>query len=514
MSAIAQQEIRPTPEQQAIIDAPEDRDIAVSALAGAAKTTTLELRAKAHPNQKILYVALNKAVQQEAAQRFPSNVTCKTTHALAFRTHGVPFKDKLGNLRPFQVKNALRLSMRNDEAMVFAALCAETVKRFCASPDEQITESHVPAAKARTSGFNRQEVRNHAADLWGMMQDTSRSDVPMTHDGYLKLYQLSQPDLSSQFDAIYLDEAQDTNPAMYAIFSGQTNMQRVAVGDRNQSIYRFRGSMDVMSEMVDAEPYSLTGSFRFGAPVAYTANVLLGLYLGESLVLEGLGGPTRLVPSDDSDIPLDHRAYLCRTNAGLFDQAVELLDQGYERLCWLGGIESYGMETLMDVHRLSVGQHSEIKDRLIRSFRDLEELKSYADEAEDIEISVRVKVVEKYGRKLPRKVEQLRRTALDRAIHGEPLLTTAHRSKGSEFAHVILGEDFPAFMGNQSEPLQEQYPLIESWMPRDAKEDPVEADEVFLAYVAATRAQQTLGVNKELAALLRWWKQVGSRQAA
>lgn len=514
MSATEQQEIRPTPEQQAIIDAPEDRDIAVSALAGAAKTTTLELRAKAHPRQKILYVALNKSVQQEAAQRFPSNVTCKTTHALAFRTHGAPFKEKLGNLRPFQVKNALRLSMRNDQAMVFASLCAETVKRFCASPDAELSDRHVPAAKARTSGFDVRDVQSYALGLWSLMQDTGRPDVPMTHDGYLKLYQLSEPDLSGQFDAIYLDEAQDTNPAMFAIFSAQTNMQRVAVGDRNQSIYRFRGSMDVMSEMSDADPYSLTGSFRFGAPVAYTANVLLGLYLGESLTLEGLGGPTRLVPSDDKDIPADHRAYLCRTNAGLFDQAVELLDQGYERLCWLGGIESYGMETLMDVYRLSVGQHSEIKDRLIRSFRGLEELKTYADEAEDIEISVRVKVVEKYGQKLPQKVTQLRRTALERVVHGEPLLTTAHRSKGSEFAHVILGEDFPAFIGNQSKPINEQFPLIESRMPRGANEDPIEADEVYLAYVAATRAQKTLGVNTELAALLRWWKQIGSRQAA
>lgn len=507
--------IRPTDEQQAIIDAPEDRDIAVDALAGAAKTTTLELRAKAHPNQKILYVALNKAVQLEAADRFPSNVTCRTTHALAFRSHGLPYKHKLGNLRPFDVRRALNPSMPYNDSMTFAALCIEVVKNYMASADEEITEAHVPRAKAASMGMSTPDLVEEGQRLWRMICNTRNTDVAMPHDGYLKLYQLSRPDLSEKFDAIYLDEAQDTNPAMYAIFADQQNLQRVAVGDRNQSIYRFRGSMDVMSELPDAERYALTGSFRFGPEVAGVANILLGTYLNETLALRGLGEPTEVVPASvEEDVPPGNRAYLYRTNAGLFDQAVRLMDQGYEGMCWLGGIESYQMETLLDVYRLSVGQTREIKDRMVRSFDGLDALRSYAEAAEDLEIKARIKVVDEYRHKLPKKVRQLRALALDEPGHGgAPVLSTAHRCKGREFDHVILGEDFPPLVNETDAPIGDLFPLTAAHIPPNAPDAPTERDEIFLAYVAATRARKTLVVNSEIGALLRWWKQVGRGQA-
>ncbi|APS68750.1 hypothetical protein AVI55_16905 (plasmid) [Piscirickettsia salmonis] len=45
--------------------------------------------------------------------------------------------------------------------------------------------------------------------------------IGITHDGYLKLYQLSKPILN-QYDFIMLDEAQDANPAILDIFERQT----------------------------------------------------------------------------------------------------------------------------------------------------------------------------------------------------------------------------------------------------------------------------------------------------
>ena len=43
------------------------------------------------------------------------------------------------------------------------------------------------------------------------LQDTIMS---ITHDGYLKLYQLSKPDLSERFKAILLDDGKDVNPVI------------------------------------------------------------------------------------------------------------------------------------------------------------------------------------------------------------------------------------------------------------------------------------------------------------
>ena len=67
----------------------------VMAFAGTGKTTTLVEYAKARHHMRFLYVAFNKSVQLEAAQKFPEHVVCKTSHALAFPTHGSKHKDRL-----------------------------------------------------------------------------------------------------------------------------------------------------------------------------------------------------------------------------------------------------------------------------------------------------------------------------------------------------------------------------------------------------------------------------------
>ena len=50
-----------------------------------------------------------------------------------------------------------------------------------------------------------------AGTLWMEMKNIHNISVGMTHDGYLKLYQLSQPRLY-QYDVIFIDEAQDLTP--------------------------------------------------------------------------------------------------------------------------------------------------------------------------------------------------------------------------------------------------------------------------------------------------------------
>jgi hypothetical protein len=70
--------IKPTVEQLAIIDASRTGDmVAISAGAGTGKTSTLRLIAEANPDKSMLYLAFNKAIQQEADGSFPPNVTAK-----------------------------------------------------------------------------------------------------------------------------------------------------------------------------------------------------------------------------------------------------------------------------------------------------------------------------------------------------------------------------------------------------------------------------------------------------
>ena len=87
--------LQPTQEQQRIVES-EARALVVEACAGAAKTTTLGLYAGARPRARILYLAFSKAIQLEATGRMPANVSCRTTHSIAWRKAIELFGDDAG----------------------------------------------------------------------------------------------------------------------------------------------------------------------------------------------------------------------------------------------------------------------------------------------------------------------------------------------------------------------------------------------------------------------------------
>jgi len=73
----------------------------------------------------------------------------------------------------------------------------------------------------------RANLAYHAAELWKAMADKSCS-IPITHDFYLKLWALSNPELSADF--IIFDEAQDANPVMVDLVTKQS-CQKIFAGD-------------------------------------------------------------------------------------------------------------------------------------------------------------------------------------------------------------------------------------------------------------------------------------------
>lgn len=96
-----------TPEQAAIIGWSGHR-LVVRAFAGTGKTSTLVRFAQANPNCKMLYLAYNRAVRDEAEQKFPFNVECKTSHQLAWPNFGRHYQQRLtANLRITDVARQL-----------------------------------------------------------------------------------------------------------------------------------------------------------------------------------------------------------------------------------------------------------------------------------------------------------------------------------------------------------------------------------------------------------------------
>jgi superfamily I DNA/RNA helicase len=110
-----------------------------------------------------------------------------------------------------------------------------------------------------------------------------RDKMPLGHDGYLKLWAMSEPELS--FEYILLDEAQDTNPVVLDVLMKQP-AQLVYVGDKHQQIYEWRGAINAMEQITGLQESYLTQSFRFGQAIADAASLVLRT-LGEVRNIQG-----------------------------------------------------------------------------------------------------------------------------------------------------------------------------------------------------------------------------------
>lgn len=462
----------PTPEQQAVTDW-QGKHLVVNAFAGTGKTATLVRFAEANPDTKMLYLAFNRAVRDEAEQKFPFNVECKTSHQLAWPSQGKHYKHRLvSQIRVTEVAKALNTRYWQLVQQVMA-----TLNRFLTSPDPAVSLIHY-RGDDKDGRLNPAKVIQGAEFIWQKMRDT-QSSFPVTHDVYLKLYQLSAPDLTTRYRTILFDEAQDANPVTQALVLAQ-DCQVILVGDRHQQIYRFRGADNALDAPVlkHADRLWLTHSFRFGPQVAAVANALLALD-GETKPVTGNGEDEVLPPGR---IQAPHKAVLSRTIAGVIDSALTAAGQ-QQTIFWVGGIEGYRTEQLEDLYWFSVDRSENLKyPHLLKDYTDYDDYCRIAKSTEDIEMlqSVSlllqsVSLLERYF-PLPQKLKTLRRFTVPDESKSAVTVSTAHRAKGLEWPVVVLSEDYSDIFDPKLSGADRQ-------------------DEINLLYVAATRARKTLVMN-------------------
>ncbi|KAM6984740.1 F-box DNA helicase 1 [Aplochiton taeniatus] len=519
-----------THEQQQILnhDVQRDHVVKIMAFAGTGKTTTLVSYAQKRPHLRFLYVAFNKSVANQAQRSFPGNVHCKTIHSMAFGSVGKIYLKKLAfNIKPFSVACVLP---KGRGGFINAKVVSTTLNTYMASSDNHINISHVPHTFKNNRGQQqtmqdcKKEVRKHppkkhvtlqgyvqdAQNIWSKMVDTKATSegYKMTHDGYLKLWQLQQPCLD-EYDVILVDEAQDCTPAIVNILMSQP-CGKILVGDPHQQIYTFRGAVNALHLVQHTHLYYLTQSFRFGAEIAYVAATILevckkakkilvggrqeGSVRGETLTTEGtarsgltLGG--------------GRTAILSRCNATVFDEAVNLTDTNPRcRLHIVGGVENFGLSKILDIWRLMQPeeQHKrEIKDGFIRNFNKgtlggYAGLKNYASNTEDHELVGKLTVVEKYNCRIPQLVDRILSCSENNFQNADVVLGTVHKSKGLEFDTVAVSDDFakvPCARHNLEK--------VSSFSWGD-----IPKDKWNLLYVAVTRAKTTLIITKNISYIL------------
>ena len=469
--------LQPTPEQEAIIYS-RDNPLKVMAFAGTGKTATLVMRANHCLHQRILYLAFNKSVEEEAQHRFSSNVTARTVHALAYSKIGRKFK--LGKLSPYQVSKQLDLPYYE------ALLTMRTLENWLISGDSLLTGTHIAKDFLRKhKGSGAGALLDAARKLWRIMESAQSRDIPMTHSGYLKIFQLSQPDLP--YDLLMVDEAQDTNGVTHALVMNQSSHEVLFVGDEKQSIYGWRGAVDALTNL-NAPAMYLTNSFRFGPEIAKVANTILRSYFNEKMELKGLG----LSQVGMVDITKPY-TIITRTNAGLFKKAWEA---SRASKIYITGCTDAGdlpiFSTLMDVFYLWKQEYHNIKDPEVKCFDTFEQACVLAEsECLDPEYTVALRIVNEYGITLPQRINEVKAAMVIQPELAQVRFTTAHRAKGLEWGQVQIGEDFPKLFDKAGHKVRIGY-----------GDDEIEPQEINLLYVTATRAKKQLQLNPDLRRLM------------
>lgn len=458
-------------------------DIALEALAGTGKTTTLKMAAQQRRTDRILYMAFNKAIVADGKASFPTHVECRTAHSLAYGAVGYRYRNRFGKdarrLTSREIAERLRIPSGGIDvdasggsirmpAFQVAGFVHRTVEAFCMTPDPEPAKIHVPRA-ARLDGPGESSHNEAFAEQIQPWVQTAWADIQSV-DGllrfvpghYLKMWQLGNPTLP--FDLILFDEAQDADPVMAAVVGAQDHAQKVYVGDTRQQIYEWRGAVNALAGFDVEHRAWLTNSFRFGPQIADAANVWLH-EIGSPKMVAGRGGPSRRgrVPAD-----LDDQVILTRTNAVAIQEAMWAIEDG--RLPKLVGDTQKDFIRFAEAAlQLQAGQacaHPELA-----CFTTWDEVVRYSEEdmlGTDLEVSVNV--IEKWGAD---KIIALLRRCAETEAEADLIISTAHKAKGREWAGVTLTDDFRT-----------------PWDPED--ERPVGPEELRLNYVAVTRAKTVL----------------------
>jgi len=485
-----------TKEQEAIINSNES--IKINAVAGSGKTTTVIEYAKSRPiKSSILYLAFNKSVKLEASRKFISkniqNVQIETAHSLAYKhivfRHGYKVRNQGYQIHELAELLNLNNTGEKHNEFILANHISKFMSCYCNSDKERMDEVNyldtISDKKARSFVFTYQDhILEQAILLWELM---SSGKIEITHDFYLKKYQLSNPVLN--YDYILFDEGQDASPAMLDVFLKQDAI-KVIVGDSHQQIYGWRFAVNSLEKTIFPSHF-LSTSFRFSQVIADLANEVLKFKKHINTY-----EPISIIGTQVSSAT-NTKAIIARTNLGLLMRAIECVfeEKEIQRIYFEGNIYSYTYAdegaSLYDVLNLHNSKRFLIKDKLIKSMRDLNELDEYIDKTEDLQLGMMVKIVRTYGNEIPKILKKLKDMHVENEHKDQAqiVFSTVHRCKGMEYDEIELINDF----------------ITEGQLKKIAESKDKEHlgttklnEEINLLYVAITRTRNLLKIPESL----------------
>lgn len=335
-----------TPEQDAILaEAKSDESLIITALAGAAKTTTLCMMAKKLPIVPTLCCAFNKKIADEMAKRMPSHIQCSTMNSLGHRAWGAKLGRRLllDTDKGYTILNDLMQMQSPEQRKKMGEVFANLLRTVRLAK----SAGYVPEKMQPLSGNRTLIDLDDFLDSIATELDVEPDDEFIDWFHHCLEFSITESfngriDFDDQiymsvlfggqfpkFKIIMVDEAQDLSPMNHEMIRKMFGGRLIAVGDPFQAIYAFRGahtgSMALLKQEFKCKELFLSISFRCPIKVVerarYRAPQMQYPEWAKEGTVEKLGEWTHHALQDGDWI-------ICRNNAPLFSVALKLIRAG------------------------------------------------------------------------------------------------------------------------------------------------------------------------------------------
>jgi DNA helicase-2/ATP-dependent DNA helicase PcrA len=475
--------MEPTAEQAAIIDAAKTTkdSLLISALAGAAKTTTLAMICQRLP-LPILSLAFNKRIADEMKTKLPGNVTPMTLNAIGHRTWAAAIGKRL-----------------NLDADKSHKLLKAKIDTFCGAEKNRLYEDFADLrkiiAKAKLSGYIPEAVGRGtpllgADEFFGGLDEelpplqerivnaVLGDSIQLALGGEIDFDdQIYMPTLFGgsfpTYPLVMVDEAQDLSSINHQMLAKIARQRLIAVGDPYQSIYGFRGAvsngMDSLRERFSLRELGLSTSFR--CPISV---VELARSRAPHMQYPTWAKPGQVTFQGEwnsSFIP-EGAAIICRNNAPILRLGFRLIKEGL-------GVKILGADIGPQLIKVleKLGD-SDLKKGAVLLAIDKWEAEKLAKSRVPASLSDRAECLRIFAEQADTLSGAIAYAKYIFAAQGTITMMTGHKSKGGEWDNVyFLDEDLLGDNGRQfGKPL----------------DDEAVVQEKNLRYVMQTRAKDSL----------------------
>ena len=480
-----------------------DSNIAINAVAGSGKTTTIvsackRLRENEH---NVIFLAFNRLIVEELKTKLRGYAEVSTLHAFGFHIlkkfynqpkFGMYIKVDDWKYQKYVRQNVYSLSSiitpDTDAAKVFG-FCCNVAKLYALARVNLIQHSENNLSKLRDlcdehnllTLYDEVEVCNILlADAYKMPKDlvidyTDMIVLPLFHKEAIPTYKY-----------VFIDECQDLNRAQRELMlCTARNGRFIAVGDRNQAINGFAGadcnSFDKIANQDNTIELPLSVNYRCGTNMIALAQEIVPQIKAHKGAIKGEIYHTKELKKS---LFRENDMVLCRTSAPLVGLCMKMIESGITAVVkgkdiaqdLKNLIENANTQNIQEVLAYLEGEKKRMIN-VIREERKCDEA-SAKNAMKYLNLEDRCKCIENICMYSIKDTTQLKsyinKMFTDEKIENAITLSTAHKSKGLEANRVLI------LLPNK---LPLKYPQQKEWQ---------EKQEWNLKYVAITRARKEL----------------------